>query len=67
MKLFQLTCLNNSLSITPCAATNQTCLCADEQYSTAVQTCVTQTCTVKEQLGGFSCVYARYCEPTEGP
>ncbi|KAK1998617.1 CFEM domain-containing protein [Colletotrichum falcatum] len=45
-----LKCVLQELSLSNCASTNQTCLCADHVYIDQVETCVRANCTVKESL-----------------
>ncbi|KAF1922778.1 uncharacterized protein M421DRAFT_11372, partial [Didymella exigua CBS 183.55] len=45
-----LTCLVTAASESPCQPTNSTCTCTNALYQSAVETCVSQSCTVKEGL-----------------
>lgn len=40
----------SSLSFSACAAADQACLCADQQYSNMVESCVLSNCQVTEAL-----------------
>ncbi|KAK1979899.1 hypothetical protein LZ30DRAFT_724896 [Colletotrichum cereale] len=45
-----LSCVLEAIPQTPCAATNQTCLCQDLSFSRLVEPCVGERCTIKESL-----------------
>jgi hypothetical protein len=46
----QLTCLVAGIEESPCAITNQTCVCTDAPLQTNVAACVSQNCTIKQAL-----------------
>ncbi|KAJ9138178.1 CFEM domain-containing protein [Pleurostoma richardsiae] len=45
-----LTCLVTAIGESPCAATNQTCICTNEDLQTDMTLCVTQNCTITQAL-----------------
>ncbi|KAK1975685.1 CFEM domain-containing protein [Colletotrichum cereale] len=45
-----ISCTTHEIVYSNCSITDQECLCHDTAFTTKVQTCVLQTCTVKEAL-----------------
>ncbi|KAL2846401.1 hypothetical protein BJY01DRAFT_234642 [Aspergillus pseudoustus] len=43
-------CFTDVIPRSPCTATNQTCMCTDEDFTGMVELCVLQSCTVRESL-----------------
>ncbi|KAM5341892.1 hypothetical protein ACJ41O_014923 [Fusarium nematophilum] len=43
-------CFSSAIANSPCSATNQTCMCTNEELGIQVTSCVTRNCTVKEAL-----------------
>jgi len=52
--IFQLDCSLAGIAQSSCAATDQACICTNEELAAVITACVAMNCTIPEQLGEFS-------------